>query len=120
MATGYHAVPRTDATGSDRSARQGARKGGYPEVADRRAIAWADERARPKVRVKAAMAPERSAVLYPRAHHQPRARPGQEREPAKAPIIEELTDLVEEAVLTEFDRIIRRTADGVLGAMETM
>jgi methylmalonyl-CoA mutase len=35
-------------------------------------------------------------------------------------IIEELTDLVEEAVLTEFDRIIRRTADSVLGAMETM
>jgi methylmalonyl-CoA mutase len=33
-------------------------------------------------------------------------------------IIEELTDLVEEAVLTEFDRIAER--GGVLGAMETM
>ncbi|MDF2448957.1 MAG: methylmalonyl-CoA mutase [Bacteroidota bacterium] len=33
-------------------------------------------------------------------------------------IIEELTDLVEEAVLTEFDRISER--GGVLGAMETM
>ena len=33
-------------------------------------------------------------------------------------IIEELTDLVEEAVLTEFDRITEQ--DGVLGAMETM
>src|SRR5208283_2971562 len=33
-------------------------------------------------------------------------------------IIEELTDLVEEAVLTEFDRINER--GGVLGAMETM
>jgi len=33
-------------------------------------------------------------------------------------IIEELTDLVEEAVLTEFDRITDR--GGVLGAMETM
>ncbi len=33
-------------------------------------------------------------------------------------IIEELTDLVEEAVLTEFDRITAR--GGVLGAMETM
>ena len=33
-------------------------------------------------------------------------------------IIEELTDLVEEAVLTEFDRITER--GGVLGAMETM
>lgn len=32
--------------------------------------------------------------------------------------IEELTDLVEEAVLTEFDRITER--GGVLGAMETM
>ena len=40
------------------------------------------------------------------------------REPAKAPIIEELTDLVEESVLTEFDRITER--GGVLGAMETM
>ena len=39
-------------------------------------------------------------------------------EPAKAPIIEELTDLVEESVLTEFDRITER--GGVLGAMETM
>jgi methylmalonyl-CoA mutase len=36
----------------------------------------------------------------------------------KAFIIEELTDLVEEAVLTEFDRITER--GGVLGAMETM
>jgi methylmalonyl-CoA mutase len=33
-------------------------------------------------------------------------------------IIEELTDLVESAVLTEFDRITER--GGVLGAMETM
>jgi methylmalonyl-CoA mutase len=33
-------------------------------------------------------------------------------------IIEELTDLVEEAVLTEFDRLTER--GGVLGAMETM
>ena len=33
-------------------------------------------------------------------------------------IINELTDLVEEAVLTEFDRITER--GGVLGAMETM
>jgi methylmalonyl-CoA mutase len=33
-------------------------------------------------------------------------------------IIEELTDLVEQAVLTEFDRITER--GGVLGAMETM
>ena len=33
-------------------------------------------------------------------------------------IIEELTDLLEEAVLTEFDRITER--GGVLGAMETM
>ena len=33
-------------------------------------------------------------------------------------IIEELTDLVEEAVLSEFDRISER--GGVLGAMETM
>src|SRR5690606_18556357 len=33
-------------------------------------------------------------------------------------IIEELTDLVEEAVLKEFDRITER--GGVLGAMETM
>ena len=33
-------------------------------------------------------------------------------------IIEELTELVEEAVLTEFDRITER--GGVLGAMETM
>jgi methylmalonyl-CoA mutase len=33
-------------------------------------------------------------------------------------IIEELTDLVEEAVLTEFDRISER--GGVLGAMESM
>lgn len=33
-------------------------------------------------------------------------------------IVEELTDLVEEAVLTEFDRITER--GGVLGAMETM
>jgi methylmalonyl-CoA mutase len=33
-------------------------------------------------------------------------------------LIEELTDLVEEAVLTEFDRITER--GGVLGAMETM
>jgi methylmalonyl-CoA mutase len=33
-------------------------------------------------------------------------------------IIEELTDLVEEAVLSEFDRITKR--GGVLGAMETM
>jgi methylmalonyl-CoA mutase len=33
-------------------------------------------------------------------------------------IIEEMTDLVEEAVLTEFDRITER--GGVLGAMETM
>ena len=33
-------------------------------------------------------------------------------------IIEELTDLVEEAVYTEFDRITER--GGVLGAMETM
>jgi methylmalonyl-CoA mutase len=33
-------------------------------------------------------------------------------------IIEELTDLVEEAVLLEFDRITER--GGVLGAMETM
>jgi methylmalonyl-CoA mutase len=33
-------------------------------------------------------------------------------------IIEELTDLVEEAVLSEFDRITER--GGVLGAMETM
>jgi methylmalonyl-CoA mutase len=33
-------------------------------------------------------------------------------------IIEELTDLVEEAVLTEFDRITER--GGVLGSMETM
>ena len=33
-------------------------------------------------------------------------------------IIEELTDLAEEAVLTEFDRITER--GGVLGAMETM
>ena len=33
-------------------------------------------------------------------------------------IIEELTDLVEEAVLTEFDKINER--GGVLGAMETM
>jgi len=33
-------------------------------------------------------------------------------------IIEELTDLVEEAVLTEFDKIAER--GGVLGAMETM
>lgn len=33
-------------------------------------------------------------------------------------IIEELTDLVEEAVLTEFDRVTER--GGVLGAMETM
>ena len=33
-------------------------------------------------------------------------------------IIEELTDLVEDAVLKEFDRITER--GGVLGAMETM
>ena len=33
-------------------------------------------------------------------------------------IIEELTDLVEEAVMTEFDRLTER--GGVLGAMETM
>jgi methylmalonyl-CoA mutase len=33
-------------------------------------------------------------------------------------IIEELTDLVEEAILSEFDRITER--GGVLGAMETM
>jgi methylmalonyl-CoA mutase len=33
-------------------------------------------------------------------------------------IIEELTDLVEEAIITEFDRITER--GGVLGAMETM
>jgi methylmalonyl-CoA mutase len=33
-------------------------------------------------------------------------------------IIEELTDLVEEAILTEFDRLTER--GGVLGAMETM
>ena len=33
-------------------------------------------------------------------------------------IIEELTDLVEEAIMAEFDRITER--GGVLGAMETM
>jgi methylmalonyl-CoA mutase len=33
-------------------------------------------------------------------------------------VIEQLTDLVEEAILTEFDRITER--GGVLGAMETM
>jgi methylmalonyl-CoA mutase len=44
--------------------------------------------------------------------------PGQEREPVQgAFIIEELTELVEEAVLAEFERIAER--GGVLGAMET-
>jgi methylmalonyl-CoA mutase len=44
--------------------------------------------------------------------------PGQEREPQPGRfIIEELTDLVEEAVLQEFERIAER--GGVLGAMET-
>ncbi len=52
------------------------------------------------------------------AHHQPRVGPGEQREPAAGQfIIEELTDLVEEAVLAEFDRIDDR--GGVLGAMET-
>jgi methylmalonyl-CoA mutase len=40
------------------------------------------------------------------ADHQQGARPGEEREPSQgAFIVEELTDLVEEAVLKEFDRI---------------
>jgi alkaline phosphatase D len=53
------------------------------------------------------------------ADHQPGAGPGQKREPLQGSfIIEELTDLVEEAVLQEFDRITER--GGVLGAMETM
>jgi len=44
--------------------------------------------------------------------------PGQEREPQQGSfIIDELTDLVEEAVLQEFERIAER--GGVLGAMET-
>jgi methylmalonyl-CoA mutase len=44
--------------------------------------------------------------------------PGQEREPEPGRfIIDELTDLVEEAVLQEFERIAER--GGVLGAMET-
>ena len=43
---------------------------------------------------------------------------GEEREPEPGRfIIEELTDLVEEAVLQEFERIAER--GGVLGAMET-
>jgi methylmalonyl-CoA mutase len=48
-----------------------------------------------------------------------RIRFGQKRKPnSKVFIIEELTDLVEAAVLLEFDRITER--GGVLGAMETM
>ena len=53
------------------------------------------------------------------AHHQQRARFGQVENPLQGSfIIEQLTDLVEEAVLSEFDRITER--GGVLGAMETM
>ena len=52
------------------------------------------------------------------AHHQPRVGPGEEREPEPGRfIIDELTDLVEEAVLKEFEAIAER--GGVLGAMET-
>ena len=44
--------------------------------------------------------------------------PGQEREPQPgAFVIDELTELVEEAVLSEFEKISER--GGVLGAMET-
>jgi methylmalonyl-CoA mutase len=43
---------------------------------------------------------------------------GEEREPLQGSfIIDELTELVEEAVLAEFERIAER--GGVLGAMET-
>jgi methylmalonyl-CoA mutase len=52
------------------------------------------------------------------AHHQPRVGARQEREPEPGSfIIDELTDLVEEAVLKEFEAISER--GGVLGAMET-
>ena len=52
------------------------------------------------------------------ADHQPRVGPGDQREPAPGLVHHRrLTDLVEEAVLAEFDRITER--GGVLGAMET-
>ena len=53
------------------------------------------------------------------AHHQQGARSHEKRKPLQGSyIIEALTDLVEEAVMTEFDRITER--GGVIGAMETM
>ena len=52
------------------------------------------------------------------AHHQPRVGLARNENPNQGSfIIEELTDLVEEAVLKEFDAIAAR--GGVLGAMET-
>ena len=53
------------------------------------------------------------------AHHQQGMGPGEEREPEPGlrSSIDELTDLVEEAVLKEFEAISER--GGVLGAMET-
>jgi methylmalonyl-CoA mutase len=52
------------------------------------------------------------------AHHQPRMGLAKNENPNQgAFIIEELTELVEEAVLSEFERIAER--GGVLGAMET-
>ena len=52
------------------------------------------------------------------AHHRQGVGAGDEREPAPGSfVVDELTDLVEAAVLAEFDRISER--GGVLGAMET-
>ena len=53
------------------------------------------------------------------AHHQQRARLTKNENPLQGSyIIEALTDLVEEAVMVEFERITER--GGVIGAMETM
>ena len=128
MATGYHAVPRTDATGSDRSARQGARKGGYPEVADRRATQHGRTStparrgaATPRWRRNGVRCGARELIINKELGLAKNENPLQ-----GSFIIEELTDLVEEracpglraGVLSEFDRITER--GGVLGAMETM
>jgi len=120
MATGYHAVPRTDATGSDRSARQGARKGGYHEVADRRATQHGRTSAparrgaaTPRWRRNGVRCGTRGLIINKELGLAKNENPLQ-----GSFIIEELTDLVEEAVLLEFDRITER--GGVLGAMETM
>ena len=120
MASGYHAVPRTDATGDDRSARQGARKGGYHEVADRRATQHGRTSA-PARRVAAVPPWRRNGVRCGTRELIINKELGlaKNENPLQGSfIIEELTDLVEEAVLTEFDRITER--GGVLGAMETM